>query len=119
MKRPSPLKDLGKQIKLLRKANGMTQKELGQAVGMVPSHVSQLEVGRLSISLPYLCRVCSALNATLAIVFDLNSIEIKNGTTEQELFSGEPKIPRLRGKRDNGKNNGKQADTGAATASVL
>jgi transcriptional regulator with XRE-family HTH domain len=82
---------MGIQIKLLRKANDMSQKQLAKITGMSREQISRIESGEHVPTMLNMVKICNALNAKLAIVFDANVINeknsIKNGTAERELFS--------------------------------
>lgn len=82
--------DLGIQVKLLRKANDITQKQLAKKVEMSRVQISRIESGEHIPTMPNMIKICTALNARLAIVLDANvineKVEAKNGTTENALF---------------------------------
>jgi transcriptional regulator with XRE-family HTH domain len=84
------LKDVGIQIKLLRKANEMSQKQLAKETGLSREQISRIESGDHTPTMLNMVRICTTLNARLAIVFDANVIndknEIKDGTAERNLF---------------------------------
>lgn len=53
------------KIKELREAKGLTQKELGERIGVAQSAVAQWELGTKVPSLPNFVRISDALDATL------------------------------------------------------
>ena len=57
-------KNIGKNIQTLRKICGMTQAELADRVGVSTDHISHIEIGSGSISLPLLLEICTLLNTT-------------------------------------------------------
>ena len=54
-------RDIGEQIKKLRKARGMTQAELARASGILRPNLSRMEVGRHRPTLETLERIAAAL----------------------------------------------------------
>ncbi|MDB2592120.1 helix-turn-helix domain-containing protein [Gammaproteobacteria bacterium] len=55
-------------IRSARKAKGMTQRELGQKVGIPQSHVSQIESGHIDIRLSSLQEIIKLLDLELMFV---------------------------------------------------
>lgn len=66
---------IGKRIKELRCAKGMTQAALAELSGVEPSNISHIERAATKLSLPTLVAIANALGATLdEIVYNnLNS----------------------------------------------
>ena len=57
-------KSIGKNIQALRIECGMTQVELAEKAGVSTDHISHIEIGSGSISLPLLLEICRLLNTT-------------------------------------------------------
>jgi len=51
----------GQAIQRMRKEHGMTQEQLGEAVGIEPNSISRIERGVLVPSLPTLIDICNTL----------------------------------------------------------
>ena len=60
------INDIAKNIKKYRKLNHMTQKELGQKVGVSVAAVSNWETGSNSIDVDSLFKVCEALGVSIS-----------------------------------------------------
>lgn len=61
--------DLGSAIKNFRKAQGMSQKDLSQQVGVTPSNISQIESGQVFPSIPALFKIASQLSVDVGSFF--------------------------------------------------
>ena len=57
-------KNIGHNIRVLRKQNGMTQLDLAEEIGVSKDHISHAEIGFGSISMPLLLEICRALDVT-------------------------------------------------------
>lgn len=64
---------LGEAIKKARKAQNLTQEELGERIGVRKAQISKLEKGKSVITLPTISRVFRALGVTTAAL-DLGSL---------------------------------------------
>lgn len=60
---------LALEIRGLREARGLSQRELAERVGTTQSAIARLEAGNISPSLPTLDRVADALGAELMVSF--------------------------------------------------
>ena len=77
---------ISKNIKKYRKLNSMTQKQLGELVGVSTAAVSNWETGSNSIDIDSLFKVCEALHITISQITQANSsFEIRD--YEQELIT--------------------------------
>ena len=76
--------DISKNIKKYRKLNKMTQKRLGELVGVSTAAVSNWETGSNSIDIDSLFKVCQALNVPLSTMTD-SSDDFPISTLEREL----------------------------------
>ena len=56
---------IGKRVELLRRLRGLSQKELGMAIGLSQTRVSALESGQRKVSSVEVERLCRALNCRL------------------------------------------------------
>lgn len=56
---------LGSRIKLLRTANGMTQEQLAEALGISRQKFARIENGNNSITLDILSKIAEALDVTV------------------------------------------------------
>ena len=60
---------LAMEIRGLREARGLTQRELAEQVGTTQSAIARLEAGNISPSLPTLERIATALGVELTVSF--------------------------------------------------
>ena len=63
----SPRLDIVRQVKEVRKAEGMTQEELAELVGTKKSNISRLESGRYNPSLDFLVKVAGGLGKKIQV----------------------------------------------------
>lgn len=95
-RKPTPIDpevlELANTLKILRKANGLTQKEVSAATGIDRGNLAKFETGKLQLSLPTMLRLCRVLNCNLSITFNMEEInskaKTKDGRIERELFTG-------------------------------
>jgi transcriptional regulator with XRE-family HTH domain len=64
------LKQLGRNIKLIRIHAGLTQVELGNRLGADDSHVCKLESGTRNLSILTLIKIAKALNVALVYLLE-------------------------------------------------
>ena len=65
---------LATEIRALREARGLSQRELAERVGTTQSAIARLEGGNISPSLPTLDKIAEALEAELSVsLVDLNA----------------------------------------------
>jgi transcriptional regulator with XRE-family HTH domain len=57
--------NLGKRIRDRRKALGLTQQQLAEALGLTPQHISAIEQDKRTSSLPSLVRLAEELGVTV------------------------------------------------------
>ena len=62
------LTDLAEKLKAAREAKGLSQRELGQLVGIPQSHISKIESGNVDMRVSSLTELARALNLELKIV---------------------------------------------------
>lgn len=63
----SPRADVVRQLKEVRKAEGMTQEHLAELVGTKKSNISRLESGRYNPSLDFLVKVADGLGRQISM----------------------------------------------------
>ena len=63
----SPREDIVRQLKEVRKAEGMTQAHLAELVGTKKSNISRLESGRYNPSLDFLVKVADGLGKQISV----------------------------------------------------
>lgn len=63
----SPREDIARQLKEVRKEQGMTQECLAKLVGTKKSNISRLESGRYNPSLDFLVKVAEGLGKQISV----------------------------------------------------
>ena len=58
------LKNIGKNVKQIRKSRHLTQEKLAEAIDISTIHMSHIETGSVSMSLDCLLYLCTVLNVT-------------------------------------------------------
>ncbi|HWQ22809.1 MAG TPA: helix-turn-helix transcriptional regulator [Gaiellaceae bacterium] len=66
---------VGREVRSSRRAVGLTQAELARRLGTSPSYVTNVEAGRLNLTVGQLARIADALGADLHISFPLIALE--------------------------------------------
>lgn len=56
--------DIGQRIRRLRKAQGFSQEQLAELIGISTTHMSHIETGNTKLSLPVLVSLAVALHAS-------------------------------------------------------
>lgn len=69
---------LGKRIKALRKAQGLSVRRFALMVGTGRSYVSEIEDGRVNVGLDLLCRIAKALGVTVGDLVDDRSDDARS-----------------------------------------
>jgi transcriptional regulator with XRE-family HTH domain len=67
---PRHRQSLGKRIRLYRKLNRFTQEKLAEKAELAPSYVSDVERGRVNISVDAVQRIAKALKIRLRDLFE-------------------------------------------------
>lgn len=70
---PKPLPerlDLGGKIRMMRKKQGVSQKELAEKIGVTPSNISQVEKNLIYPSIPALFRLAESLTVDVGYFFE-------------------------------------------------
>lgn len=57
-------KNVAKNIKALRRQRGLTQAEVAEKTGVTTAHISHIEIGKGTISLPLLIEMCKVMRVT-------------------------------------------------------
>ncbi|MBU2453368.1 MAG: helix-turn-helix domain-containing protein, partial [Proteobacteria bacterium] len=68
------LHDIGSAIKMFRKNQGMSQKELSHLVGVTPSNISQIESNQIFPSIPALYKIADQLSVDIGSFFPEKTI---------------------------------------------
>jgi transcriptional regulator with XRE-family HTH domain len=66
---------VGQEVRRARKAAGLTQAEVATRLDTSPTYVTNLEAGRLNLTLGQLTRVASAIGADVQVNLPLIAIE--------------------------------------------
>ncbi|MBI3583596.1 MAG: helix-turn-helix transcriptional regulator [Nitrospinae bacterium] len=92
-------KDVGRRIRSLRQAGGLTQEELGEKAGLNYKFIGELERGRVNVSLDSLGVIAEALGVRIGDLFSKEKIPVQKVfvkvlAKEKNLFSklSPPKI---------------------------
>jgi HTH-type transcriptional regulator / antitoxin HipB len=64
----SPVDDIGRVMRALRRAQGVTQVDLADLAGVGPRFVSEIENGKKTAEIGKVVQVLAALGATLVVV---------------------------------------------------
>lgn len=57
-------KNIGQNLGTLRRQCGMTQSQIAEQIGVSIDHISHVEIGKGSISLALLLKICKLMNVT-------------------------------------------------------
>lgn len=66
------LQKLGNELKILRKAQGLTQEELAEKVGVHATYIGKIEGGKSNPSVRMIFRISRALDVKLSKVFEFD-----------------------------------------------
>ncbi len=69
---------IGDKIKALRKENGLTQKKLGELSNTSETTIKQYELGKRQPRIEQLEKIADALNVSVSILIDNNTLNITN-----------------------------------------
>ena len=89
------LKGVGACIRNLRAEQELTQFELAEKIGVSQTHLSNIECGRVQISLKLLLRIANLLGCSLETLLDARkasdwvSSRCESDETQQEFYSPE------------------------------
>ena len=79
---------VGQNIKHIREAKGMSQKKLGEILGVSQQMIGQYENSNNSLKLSTLEKISAALNVSLTDLIDENTLTLADDIIT--LFSGKP-----------------------------
>lgn len=74
---------VGQEVRRARKAASLTQAEVAERLATSPAYVTNVEAGRLNLTLGQLTRIASAIGATLDV--NLALVEVKPTTVAEPL----------------------------------
>jgi len=63
------LKQIGRAIRGIRKAKGMSQELLSMDSGLSRAYANKLENGSVNVSIKTLCKICRVLDVSLSEIF--------------------------------------------------
>lgn len=76
---------IGRKIKEIRLAKGLTQEYVASVADVNTSHISNIENNRVKISLPTLVHVCNALDTTIDYIL-ADEYSHSSSVLEQEIL---------------------------------
>lgn len=59
---------IGKRIRELREAKGLTQRDIEERTGLAHNHITRIEAGRYNVSIDTLAKIAAALDAEINIL---------------------------------------------------
>lgn len=77
---------VGQEVRRARKAAGLTQSEVAERLATSPAYLTNVEAGRLNLTLGQLARIASAVGATLDL--KLRLIDLEPAQVSEPLASG-------------------------------
>jgi transcriptional regulator with XRE-family HTH domain len=80
------LRLVGEQIRIIRKARGLTQEVLAEKSGLSFSYISDVERGERNISLESLEKIILALDVMPSEIFNFKDIDINNGLDNKRMI---------------------------------
>jgi transcriptional regulator with XRE-family HTH domain len=80
------LKLVGDRLRMIRKANGLTQEEVAEKAGLQYTYIGGVERGERNISLETLEKIISALGVSPVDVFNFHEIEILENLVSKKKF---------------------------------
>ena len=89
-KRSDASRDVAKQLRDVRKSQGITQESLAELVGTKKSNISRLESGRYNPSLDFLVKVAGGLGKQI-------QVKVKLQTTNRRRTGRDNEIGELQG----------------------
>ena len=66
---------VGQEVRRARKAAGLTQAEVAERLATSPTYITNVEAGRLNLTLGQLTRIAAALGASLDLKLPLVEVE--------------------------------------------
>ncbi len=87
----SKYREIGNNIRQIRKQEGLTQAELGKRIGRAESSITKYEKGTVEIPLKIIERIASELNVPLEVIFppkaDYENYKTVEKSLEEYLYS--------------------------------
>lgn len=77
---------IGQRIREIRTDKHLTQEYLANSTGVNVSHISNLETGKVKVSLTLLVQICNTLNVTIDYLLE-NEYHNPASTLEKELMN--------------------------------
>ncbi|WP_159887559.1 helix-turn-helix domain-containing protein [Paenibacillus puerhi] len=77
---------VGEQLRLVRKARGLTQEELAEKCGLSFSYISDIERGSRNVTLESLDKLMVALDVMPSEVFNFKDIESVNAADDKRMM---------------------------------
>lgn len=77
-------KHIGKRLRLLRKKEKMSQKQIGSLLNLTFQQIQKYEKGESGISVNKLCKLCQIFNVNLMFFLESSDISILNSLTIQD-----------------------------------
>ncbi|WP_010649734.1 helix-turn-helix domain-containing protein [Oceanobacillus massiliensis] len=94
------LKLVGERIRIIRKAQGLTQEVLAEKAELQHSYIGGIERGERNISLLTLEKIINSLNISSASLFDFSDIDTANSTNINEILDIHVNLLRKRDIKD-------------------
>jgi transcriptional regulator with XRE-family HTH domain len=95
MSKVSPIERLGRRVRQLRRAAGLTQEQLAERAGITWHYVSAIERGARSATFDTLLSLSSALGVTLSeLVLDVERPSSRELTRVETAVAGQPAAAR-------------------------
>lgn len=92
-------KNIGQNLGTLRRQCGMTQSQIAEQIGVSIDHISHVEIGKGSISLALLLKICKLMNVTpndiLAGEYGTKSADEDNAFQEEAEYGGDISLEEL------------------------
>lgn len=90
-------KNVGQNIRLFRRQCGMTQAQMAEKTGVSTDHISHVEIGSGTISLPLLIEICKLLRVSPNDIlsgeyeaeFPKNTAQLREGDSEEMEISSD------------------------------
>ncbi|MCI8640418.1 MAG: helix-turn-helix domain-containing protein [Clostridia bacterium] len=98
MKDAITLKNIGQNIQKARIKKGMTQEQLAEICGVSSNHISMLETGKSTGSIPLIIDICNNLDVSPNYIFENT---IKNFDDKIDVFPNDILITYLKLKEEN------------------
>ncbi|UQZ84561.1 HTH-type transcriptional regulator SinR [Paenibacillus konkukensis] len=82
----SLLRLVGEQLRLVRRARGLTQEELAEKCGLSFSYISDIERGSRNVTLESLDKIMTALDIMPSEVFNFKDIDSVNAADDKRMM---------------------------------